>query len=175
MLSHANTIEEMSHYENLVQEQEDASQRLFKLSQSQLNIKNIHKLLLLTKRERTKAQLATLVKYFKSIKIFKDLLQREGLNVIKGVQEEEDLSFEQLASSVKVRHAEPDTMLMQEGEVGDLYYIILQGECQVLKATPIVIHTLTQNQDIEDRTPFYFKTIMENYADIYWAGMDITR
>ena len=112
MLSHANTIEEMSHYENLVQEQEDASQRLFKLSQSQLNIKNIHKLLLLTKRERTKAQLATLVKYFKSIKIFKDLLQREGLNVIKGVQEEEDLSFEQLASSVKVRHAEPDTMLM---------------------------------------------------------------
>jgi endonuclease III-like uncharacterized protein len=84
MISHAHTIEEISHLENLVNSEEEASSRLFKLSQNQLNIKNIHKLLLLTKRERTKAQLATLVKYFKNIKIFKDMLLREGLSAIKG-------------------------------------------------------------------------------------------
>lgn len=76
---------------------------------------------------------------------------------------------------MKVRHAESGTLLMEEGEVGDLYYIILQGECQVLKATSVVIPTLTHNEAIEDQTAFYFKTIMENYDEIFWAGMDVTR
>ena len=37
---------------------------------------------------------------------------------------------------------------MEEGEEGDLYYIILSGECQVLKATSYVIHNMTHNEAI---------------------------
>lgn len=64
---------------------------------------------------------------------------------------------------------------MEEGTPGELFYIILEGECVVLKASPIVIHTMVHEEDIQDRALAYFRVIMENYDRIFWAGMDVTR
>lgn len=155
--------------------------RIEEQKSNHLNINYIYKLLLVPKRERTKNQLATLVKYFKNLKVFKDLLIRKSdSNVTKEMQHaatnEENLSFEHLVGSVRVLEVkQSEQVLMEEGEEGDLFYIILSGECQVLKATPYVIHTMTHNEAIQDKLPFYFRAFMENYDDIYWRGMDITR
>ena len=62
---------------------------------------------------------------------------------------------------------------MEEGQDGELFYIILEGECQVQKATPYVIHKMTHNEAIQDKLIHYFKAFMEHYDDIFWAGMDI--
>ena len=64
---------------------------------------------------------------------------------------------------------------MEEGGMGDLFYIILEGECQVLKATPIVIHTLLASEAMYERTQLHFKAITENYEDIHWAGMRVAK
>ena len=51
------------------------------------------------RHERTKAQIETLVKYLKTVKVFKDLL----LDGKSGSSEEDDqASFEHLASCMKV-------------------------------------------------------------------------
>ena len=40
---------------------------------------------------------------------------------------------------------------MEEDGEGDLFYIILEGECQVLKATHIVVHTLDETAAVNAR------------------------
>ena len=42
-----------------------------------MNLNYIHKLLTLTRRERTKDQVATLIKYLRNVKVLKDLLLTE--------------------------------------------------------------------------------------------------
>lgn len=66
-------------------------------------------------------------------------------------------------------------MLFEEGSDGELFYIIMQGKCELLKASPVTIHSMTHSEAIEDRTPPYFHVFMENYDEIFWSGMDITR
>ena len=89
---------------------------------------------------------------------------------------EEDQSFEHLASTVRVLKIRKEGhMIMEEGQPGDLFYIILEGECAVFKATPVVIHSMIHEEAIQDRALAYFRVFMENYDKIFWAGMDITR
>ena len=45
----------------------------------------------------------------------------------------------------------------------------------MIKSTQIVIHNLTHQEVIQDRIPYYFRAFMDNYEEIFWAGMDITR
>ena len=118
------------------------------------------------------------VKYLKRVKVFRDLLLRGAKhNKIESQAEskEEDQSFEHLASNIRILTvAKKGTVLMEEGQFGDLFYIILDGKCEVLKASPCIIHSLTHDEDFEDKIPFYFRAFMENYYDIFWAGMDIS-
>ena len=59
---------------------------------------------------------------------------------------------------------------MDEGEKGDLFYIILEGACQVLKAAPVVI-TTERTSTVES-----YLTAFETHLDlIHWAGMDISK
>ena len=37
---------------------------------------------------------------------------------------------------------------MEEGDYGDLFYIVLDGVCEVLKASPFVIHKMTHDEAI---------------------------
>ena len=40
------------------------------------------------------------------------------------------------------------TTLMEEGTDGDLFFIILSGKCEVLKASPVAIHSMTHSEVI---------------------------
>jgi serine phosphatase RsbU (regulator of sigma subunit) len=51
--------------------------------------------------------------------------------IFKGLPEEE---IEKLAETLTVREVPPDTILFQEGEVGDRFFIIIQGQIEVIKA-----------------------------------------
>jgi len=89
-----------------------------------LNLKYIHKLLCLPKRDRTKDQIATLVKYLKTMKIFKDMLVREGDKKEQAQQivdaKDDDACFEHLATAIRVLTIESaGELLMEEGSTGD--------------------------------------------------------
>ena len=45
----------------------------------------------------------------------------------------------------------------------------------MLKATQVPIHNMVNDEAIEDRAPCYFYAFMQNYDEIFWGGMDITR
>ena len=45
----------------------------------------------------------------------------------------------------------------------------------MLKASPIVIHTMLNEEEIQDRALAYFRVIMENYEQVFWDGMDLSR
>ena len=159
-------------------EEEDESTIVMRRAQEKtrghLNMRNISKILSLQKRERTKAQLATLIKYFRNVKIFRDMIlgraggdpapaggSGEGQDTQAITKEEEDASFEHLASTVRVEKIKKaGHVLMEEGQPGDLFYIILEGDCTVLKASPIVIHSMVHEEDIQDRALAYFRVIM---------------
>ena len=48
---------------------------------------------------------------------------------------EQDASFVNLATNIRVKTIPvADTMLMEEGEDGDQFYIILKGLCEVIKS-----------------------------------------
>lgn len=117
-----------------------------------------------------------LIKYLKSIKVFIDIVLRGARE--KGTlaaMEEADITFEHLAASIRVQKLEAGNVLFEEGTDGELFYIIMQGRCECLKASPITIHSMTHSEAIEDRTPHYFHAFMDNYEEIFWSGMDITR
>ena len=59
---------------------------------------------------------------------------------------------------------------MDEGEKGDLFYIILEGACQVLKAAPVPI----TNERISTWES-YLNTFEAHFEMIHWAGMDISK
>lgn len=110
------------------------------------------------------------------MKVFQDLLLTPGDAAQKATVEEEDHSFASLASNIRVYTIdESNKMLMEEGEIGDLFYIILDGTCQVLKSHPIVIESIIEEESVYDRVPLYFRAFMENYDQIFWAGMDIKK
>ena len=64
-----------------------------------------------------------MLKYIKQIKVFKDTL----------IDDEE--AYNVLSSQIKVINVEENETLFTEGQEGNLYYIVLSGEVEVLKAT----------------------------------------
>ena len=46
----------------------------------------------------------------------------------------------------------------------------------MLKSTSVTIHTIPQtNTRFGTRSKLYFDAFIENYDDVFWAGMDITK
>ena len=77
---------------------------------------------------------------------------------------------------------ERGTTLFKEGEEGDLFYIILQGEAEVLKASHQVIEyegpsasLPLADRPMADKVDAYFKAFKKYYRDIFWPQMDITQ
>ena len=70
------------------------------------------------------------------------------------------------------------TTLFNEGEEGDLFYIIIEGEVEVLKASQVVINFENKANKIEERTmedkiKAYYFAFREHYRNIFWPEMDI--
>ena len=97
-----------------------------------LKMQQIQRIMKTPRHERTQAQIQTLVKYLKTVKVFKDLLL-DGKGSDKSSSRaagDDQASFEHLASCMKVEQInESGHILMEEGGTGDLFYIILEGEC----------------------------------------------
>ena len=48
-------------------------------------------------------------------------------------------AYEALSSNIQLIDVDRGTTLFSEGEEGDLFYIIIQGEAEVLKASQLVV------------------------------------
>ena len=79
---------------------------------------------------------------------------------------ESDATFEFLTNYVRTKAVAQGTLLMEEGEDGDLFYIILDGTCTVLKAASHVIHYLEPGTDRTEVAEHYFQAFLENYEHI---------
>ena len=79
----AMTLEDIHAMES-INDDEDASTKMLRRAREQeqgrANLATVCRYLTIPKRDRTKAQTATLVKYLKQVKVFKDILLREGLS-----------------------------------------------------------------------------------------------
>ena len=67
------------------------------------------------------------MEYFQKVKVFKDVLM------------DDTSAYIALSGVIQLIDIDRGTTLFNEGEDGDLFYIIVQGEVEVLKASQKVI------------------------------------
>ena len=97
-----------------------------KKSEQADEVERIKILLQINKKDRTQHQTKILINYFKCVKIFAE-------------QIEDDETFEYLISSIRLKKFKANTTLFQEGDVGDLFYIIMNGNVDILKSSLVPI------------------------------------
>ena len=86
------------------------------------------RLLAIPHHDRLKSQKSLLINYFKNVKFFSEMIPASELD-----------TYEQLSEVVGLKNIEIGTTLFNEGEAGDLFYIVLQGEVEILKACKVYI------------------------------------
>ena len=101
-------------------------------------LSKIEQILLIPKSKRSKEEQDELLKYIKQIKVFKDTL----------IDDEE--AYNVLSSQIKVINVEENETLFTEGQEGNLYYIVLSGEVEVLKATQQLVE-YSNGQHVNDK------------------------
>ena len=81
--------------------------------QNRQNLLEIKRIILTPKHQRTKEEQLKLSNYFQQIKIFKDILI------------DDNDAFEALTGCIQLIDVDSDTTLFNEGEEGELFYIII--------------------------------------------------
>ena len=82
----------------------------------------VKEILRIDKRDRKQSQKNLLIRYFKKLQVFKELLSNDSD------------SYEQLTGAIEVAEYECGQDIIVEGEPGDTFYIILQGSVEVIKS-----------------------------------------
>ena len=82
----------------------------------------VKEILRIDKRDRKQSQKNLLIRYFKKLQVFKELLSNDSD------------SYEQLTGAIEVAEYESGQDIIVEGEPGDTFYIILQGSIEVIKS-----------------------------------------
>ena len=99
--------------------------------------------------------------------------------MFKDILKNDEDSYETLSTAIKVIDVSKGCVLFNEGEEGDLFYIILRGEVEVFKAQECVIaYEKGSNEEtinIDDKITAYYDTFLSQYNDIFWPGMDIVQ
>ena len=97
------------------------------------------------------------------MKVFNDLLQ------------DDQEAYQALTNCIKLIDVDQGFTLFQEGEDGDLFYIIIQGEVEVLKASHQVIQYDSRiaqkplfERKMEDKLDAYYKCFRQHYSNIFW-------
>ena len=134
----------------------------------------IKDILRMDKHERSQPQKNLLIRYFKKLQVFKELLGNDSD------------SYLQLTNAIEVAEYEHGEDIIVEGELGDTFYIILQGSVEVIKSSSIPIPQIKQSYEDEDgnlviltmcqkKTKEYYDAWSEYYMDLHWPSMDITK
>ena len=91
-------------------------------------------------------------------------------------------AYEALSSNIQLIDVDRGTTLFSEGEEGDLFYIIIQGEAEVLKASQLVVEYEGESarkpkkpRDMEEKVEAYYRAFRRHYRDIFWPEMDIAQ
>jgi len=94
------------------------------------------------KHDRTPESIGIIVAWLKTLELF------------QGLFEEED-SFEQLAKAFTHKDINRDQMVFEEGDEGDYYYLVLEGEVDVLKYMQTEIPILPNPSPYERLLAYY--------------------
>ena len=121
------------------------------------------------RKNRTPTQSSTLIQYMQKLQVFKDLLA-------------DDMdAYLHLSKAVELMNCEEGYDIIQEGDDGDTFYFILEGQVNVLKVQMIPISTLEFERETvveqmkEALIMAYYRAFKEHYQMIFWRDMDITR
>ena len=138
------------------------------------NLQSIKYILKLDKQDRSKDQTNLLIRYFKKLQVFKELLPNDSD------------AYEQLTAAIEVEEYENGQDIIVEGDAGDTFYIILQGTVEVIKSQLIPIPQVNSTYEDENgnlvtlskqqkKIKEYYEGWKEFYQDIHWSGTDITK
>ena len=136
-------------------------------TQSHLGL--IKEILSLDRKQRTVSQSNILITYLQKLKVFQDLLA-------------DDMdAYLYLSKAVELMTFEEGEDIITEGDDGDTFYFILEGQVNVLKVQMIPIstdqfekETVTQLMK-EALILAYYRAFKENYTMMFWKDMDISR
>ena len=96
--------------------------------------------------------------------MFKDILLKHA-----DTQEDyalADDAFEHLSGVIKLMDQEADSVLFNEGDEGELFYIVIEGEVEVLKAIQVPIvdpQANYQGMKMKAKCKAYYNYILEHY------------
>lgn len=132
-------------------------------------------ILRLDKKLRTNTHIQILIQYFKKLQVFRDLLENDMD------------AYKHLTVSVDVKEYASGQDIIIEGDSGDTFFIILEGQIDVLKAQMIPVGTNLSKVDEKDldederqvyqdmKVKTYFEAFKEHYSFMHWSGMDISK
>lgn len=132
-------------------------------------------ILRLDKKLRTNTHIQILIQYFKKLQVFRDLLENDMD------------AYKHLTVSVDVKEYASGQDIIIEGDSGDTFFIILEGQIDVLKAQMIPVGTNLPKVDEKDldederqvyqdmKVKTYYDALQEHYSFMHWSGMDLSK
>lgn len=78
--------------------------------------------------------------------------------------------------TINVKKVPEGAYLIEEGQVGDRFYILLCGELEVHKATEVLVHQLdNKNVTAENKLKSYLQSIFNYYEQVNWQSVPYAR
>ena len=92
---------------------------------------------------------------------------------------EETETFDHIQSTISLLNLQGGEIIFEEGDQGEYFYIILEGEVEILKSSKLSIKSARIRDDVvamrKDKRLAYFNVFKEYYEHIFWRKMDITK
>lgn len=128
-----------------------------------LHKRNLSTVLGKTAKNRTFQDIADLNKFFSHYEYFNKLQKEHG-----------DKAYNEIMKIIKIKGVPRDVFLIEEGEEGDKFYLILKGDLEVLKAQEVLIPNMprTKGRGFIFR---YLQYLYDHFDDIHWLYVPYSR
>jgi len=133
----------------------------------EIGLAEVRSLLQMPVKQRKKRQTARLMKYLQGVKVFSELISKN-----------ETETYENISQMIKLQSMPANETIFLEGDEGNLFYIILDGEVEILKSNKMSVQY--ERHSDEDKTRLnrrkaFLDVFQANYDLIFWPGLEISK
>jgi hypothetical protein len=99
-------------------------------------------------------------------------------SINKTIDKTEIETYKNLSAMLSLKTVAENEIIFNEGDSGDLFYIVLDGEVEVLKSTKVPVEFETHNDEDQAlllKRQAFLSAFQKNYNMLFWPGMTIAK